>query len=77
MLVLTPSAIAEIRARRRDPLGRGTQDLEEAAAAEALFDLGDFDFHHFAARHKGHKNHELSATSHAIPSEGDIVDGQA
>src|SRR5208282_1676106 len=76
VLILASAAIPEVPAWRHDALCRGLQDSQQTRPSETGFDLCQFHFHRFAARHKRDKDHKTTPSTDAIAAEGDVVDGQ-
>src|SRR5271157_4400503 len=76
VLILASAAIAEVAAWRRDALRGRLQDTQQTRPSETGFDLGQFHFHRFAARHKGDEDHKILPATDAIAAEGNVDDGQ-
>lgn len=73
MLIVAPAALAEIRARRRNPVGRGYDDFVRACPGKASFFLGQRRFNFLSGEYERNKHGFAAFVLGGI----DIVDWKA
>ena len=77
VLILAAAALAEVRAKRLDPLGGGSHDTKKPRSGEALLYLRHFHFHDLARSNEGYEHDKFFRPADALATERNIVDRQS
>jgi len=67
VLILTTAALAEVRAKRRDPIGGGDRHAAKPGPRKALLYFSDFRLHDVAHRHEWDENNKILYPRHPSP----------
>ena len=76
MLPLTPAALAEVRARRRDPSDTRLDDTDDLGTRPAPMLLRYFHLHEISGRPEWHEDHASVGTPDGVPSVGHRVEAK-
>jgi len=72
VLVLAPSALAEVWARRSDTSRGWFDHTKQSRPGKPLFKLSNFDLRHFSGQDKWNKHDKIFEPSHAFAAKRDI-----
>jgi hypothetical protein len=76
VLILATAALAEVRAERLDPIGRGGHDPKHPGPGEALLYFRDLRFHDLARCDEGDEDDKILHAGNPFAAEGNIANRQ-